>query len=138
VNETEIVTEYQTTTIGIKTLAAKHKIGQPRAERILRTNGVDTSLGKRRNANGSAAVTYRTTMEREIGRKLETTEWVHHIDGDRTNNQSKNLCVMTELEHKQIHRRIEQVTFNLLKAGLVVFNQETLEYELTAKLKEIM
>jgi len=138
VDEPVLVREYLETAIGIKQLAKRYRIGQARAVRILRDAGVDTSLGRRRHANGSCARTYRRIVEDSIGRSLSNDEWVHHIDGDRTNNRIDNLCVMTDLQHRTLHRQIEQVTFELYKAGLVTFNRVTLSYEMTTDLERLV
>ena len=138
VNEVAMVAEYQTTRIGIKSLATKHHLGQKRAVEILRSHNVDTTKGKQRNANGSASSTYRKVAAKALGRPLEPGEWVHHIDGDRTNNAPDNLQVMTEMQHKRLHREVEDVTYNLLRAGLVTFNKATLKYEMTPQLKQMM
>lgn len=42
-------------------------------------------------------------MEHAIGRKLFIDECVHHIDGDRANNDIENLKVMTKSEHASLH-----------------------------------
>jgi hypothetical protein len=42
-------------------------------------------------------------MERHLGRRLEATECVHHVDGDRTNNALENLQLMTKSEHMRLH-----------------------------------
>lgn len=46
-------------------------------------------------------------METKLGRKLKDTEIVHHIDGDKTNNNINNLCLMTAKEHSRLHREKE-------------------------------
>ena len=42
---------------------------------------------------------HRVVMEEVLGRPLESNEVVHHIDGNRANNDPSNLQVMTRKEH---------------------------------------
>jgi hypothetical protein len=42
-------------------------------------------------------------MENKIGRKLTKEECVHHIDGNRSNNDINNLQIMTRSEHTRLH-----------------------------------
>ncbi len=58
-------------------------------------------------SDGSCQPEHRYIMERELGRKLETDEIVHHIDGNRTNNEISNLAVMAWGEHSSVHRKQE-------------------------------
>lgn len=46
---------------------------------------------------------YKLIMEKYLGRYLKNDEVVHHIDGDITNNNIKNLQVMTQSEHINLH-----------------------------------
>ena len=46
-------------------------------------------------------------MEEQIGRRLRANEVVHHIDGNRSNNDLNNLALMTRAEHTRLHRREE-------------------------------
>ncbi len=48
---------------------------------------------------------HRVIAEKMIGRKLEKGEIVHHIDGNKLNNDPSNLEVMTQSEHVERHRR---------------------------------
>lgn len=55
---------------------------------------------------------HRTRMEWELGRKLSyyghedpRNEIVHHIDGNKWNNNIKNLRVMTQDKHHELHCR---------------------------------
>lgn len=43
-------------------------------------------------------------MEARIGRRLLPDEHVHHIDGDRTNNNENNLALVTRSGHARLHR----------------------------------
>lgn len=38
-----------------------------------------------------------------VGRPLRTGEIVHHIDGNKRNNEPSNLMVMTQSEHCRLH-----------------------------------
>jgi hypothetical protein len=51
-------------------------------------------------------------MEAHIGRRLNRNECVHHIDGNKRNNDLSNLQLMTYAEHAALHRREE------MEAGL--------------------
>ncbi len=136
--EDELIECYRLTKIGIRSLCKKFGVRQDRVVAILRNAGFDTSLGKRRHAKGASSTTYRKTVEASIGRTLEPDDWVHHIDGDRTNNTIDNLQVMKDWQHRVLHRQIEQVTFDLFKLGLLSFNSDKFQYEPTAKLRAII
>lgn len=66
-------------------------------------------------ADGSGEPEHRYIIEQAIGRKLGRDEVVHHIDGNRANNDISNLAVMTRGEHSALHRRME------LEAGKRLF-----------------
>ena len=57
--------------------------------------------------DGKPIKEHRHIMETKLGRKLKDTEIVHHIDGDKTNNNINNLCLMTAKEHSRLHREKE-------------------------------
>ena len=48
---------------------------------------------------------HRWIMEQELGRELRQDEVVHHIDGDKRNNDVSNLQVMTRSEHARLHSK---------------------------------
>lgn len=48
-------------------------------------------------------------MEERIGRRLLDDEVVHHIDGDKTNNNMNNLALMTRPAHTRLHRREQRI-----------------------------
>jgi hypothetical protein len=43
-------------------------------------------------------------MEQRLGRRLLPDEVVHHIDGDRLNNEDSNLELLTRSIHARLHR----------------------------------
>jgi len=48
---------------------------------------------------------HRRVMESELGRKLSSSEIVHHKNGDKKDNRPGNLEVMTRAEHIAEHRQ---------------------------------
>jgi len=51
---------------------------------------------------------HRRVMEEHLGRKLLTNEIVHHVNGDRTDNQIENLVVMDRGAHSKKHFRLHE------------------------------
>jgi hypothetical protein len=43
------------------------------------------------------------------GRLLKDGEVVHHIDGNRFNNEDENLQIMTTNAHSTLHRKVEDI-----------------------------
>lgn len=56
----------------------------------------------RRNAKGLYPL-HRVLVENKIGRLLSENEVVHHIDGDRSNDDVGNLGLMLRDEHSRHH-----------------------------------
>ena len=46
--------------------------------------------------------------EQKTGRHLREEETVHHINGNKSDNRSINLRIMTDSEHKRLHSQEEQ------------------------------
>ena len=46
---------------------------------------------------------HRVVAEQMLGRPLQRGEIVHHIDGNRRNNDPSNLQVMTQADHLRLH-----------------------------------
>lgn len=55
-------------------------------------------------------------MEEKLGRKLSSSEIVHHIDGNKKNNSIENLQIVTRSEHAQIHFK-QMMEARKIKAG---------------------
>lgn len=47
-------------------------------------------------------------VEKEMGRVLNNNEVVHHLDGNRKNNNISNLIVLSRSSHARLHKWIEQ------------------------------
>ena len=46
---------------------------------------------------------HRLRMGLRLRRKLRPDEIVHHLDGDRTNNNEDNLVIVSRAEHSRLH-----------------------------------
>lgn len=73
----------------------------------------EKAKGVRVNANGYYEFTmgphygrnvHVVKMEERLGRKLKADECVHHIDGDKLNNDDNNLALLTVSGHARLHR----------------------------------
>ena len=129
--------------------SASSKIGQ----KVYRANRLkETPIGTVRNRKGKSAYpviflgygddnytrndssgwarhhTY--VMEHQLNRKMKKGEIVHHIDGDRTNNNIDNLVLMTVAEHNKCHATSEEIIFEMVKQNLVIFDRRTNSYKL--------
>lgn len=51
-------------------------------------------------------------MEERLGRRLREDECVHHIDGDRLNNDDNNLALLTRSGHTRLHRLEDALSGN--------------------------
>ena len=69
-------------------------------------------------------------VENHIGRKLKENEVVHHIDGDKDNNNISNLDVCTVSEHNNCHAKAEKIVFELYKQGKVLYDNVKKRYYL--------
>lgn len=58
------------------------------------------------NIDGKFQREHRLVMERTLGRKLRRDEDVHHLDGDKLNNDPENLQVIAHDEHARMHNKL--------------------------------
>lgn len=69
-------------------------------------------------------------MQDYLGRQLGKGEVVHHIDGNKINNNISNLDICTVKEHNKCHATSEMVVFELYKQGIVKYNSKIKRYYL--------
>lgn len=79
---------------------------------------------------------YILVIEQCLGRKLNTErggkkgEMVHHIDGDKLNNNIDNLELCEDAkDHRLLHHSLQECAFELVRQGFIVFNKDKREYE---------
>lgn len=71
---------------------------------------------------GKYVMQHRKVMQDHIGRPVERGEIIHHIDGDKNNNDISNLYLCKSLsKHRDIHNQLERFAFQLYKAGIIIF-----------------
>lgn len=74
---------------------------------------------------------HRIIAEKKLGRKLKKGETVHHIDGNKSNNNEENLYVCDSMRsHNKVHKQLEDIAFVLIQNGKIIFNHLTGRYEL--------
>lgn len=59
----------------------------------------------RSDVNNNKVFIHREVMEQKIGRPLTSEDIVHHIDGDKLNNDPNNLLLTDRAGHQGIHNR---------------------------------
>ena len=88
----------------------------------------------RQYIDGKRVWSHRHEAEKKIGRKLKKSEPVHHIDGDKLNNNHDNLYACKDKsDHGKVHDSLEEVAFSLYKIGIIGFDEETGEYYHTSQ-----
>jgi hypothetical protein len=70
---------------------------------------------------GGYVTEHRIIMELHLGRRLKKGEVVHHIDGNKLNNNINNLLLLNKKTHRDIHHNLEKLAFNLIQKGLIKF-----------------
>ena len=51
---------------------------------------------------------HRLVMEKKLGRYLKSSEIVHHIDGNSSNNDPTNLVITSRKEHPHLHGSLSE------------------------------
>ena len=89
---------------------------QHREHKTYMENGYITEFKNGYNKKGNVKQ-HRRIMEEYLGRRLESWEVVHHINGIKTDNRIENLQLMTASEHSSMHRKEEKAAGKHLFGG---------------------
>jgi len=96
--------------------------GKTRYKRPNCSNKAKKYRPERKFADGRRIVLYRYLMEQKLGRRLKSSETVHHRDMDKENNVIGNLWLYeNESEHGKGHRSLEKLVPELMKQGIIEF-----------------
>lgn len=69
-------------------------------------------------------------IQDNIGRKLFPDEVIHHIDGNKLNNELSNLDICSKQQHNACHAASESIIFELYKRGIVGYDENNKRYYL--------
>ena len=81
------------------------------------------------NIDGDWVLEHKYNTEMFIGRVLNKSEVVHHIDGDKENNRISNLMLFkSQKDHQKFHNKIRQFGYtNPIKRQIAFRWKEYLE-----------
>jgi HNH endonuclease len=63
-------------------------------------------------------------MEQYLKRSLNPGESIHHIDGNKSNNDINNLYLCDNSKHRQAEYSLQRLIPNLLQKGVISFDKE--------------
>lgn len=93
--------------INVKNITNNFNVFSPKGNGCgITTDGYVWIYLKRDDSYENKIKLHRYLMEIKIGRKLKSTEIVHHIDGNKLNNDINNLQIVSRSEHNRIHKLI--------------------------------
>lgn len=83
---------------------------------------------------------HKLVIEKELKRLLNINEVIHHIDGDKLNNEINNLQLCSsDSKHRDAHNNLETIAFSLVKLGLIKFDKISNTYSVAhVKLRELL
>lgn len=71
-----------------------------------------------RAPDGRTMYRARLVVEQHLGRRLASDEHVHHINGDKLDDQLENLRVMSPSEHSKLHANNRQPLTEAMRANI--------------------
>ena len=64
---------------------------------------------------------HRLKMENKLGRKLKSTELIHHVDLNKLNNRLSNLYISSKSKHIKMHHQLQKIAGDFIKMGIIKF-----------------
>lgn len=61
---------------------------------------------------------------------------VHHVDGNKLNNDKPNLHACSKAEHREIHGQLERISYFLIQNGMIEFDSG--RYKLSTSMKKFV
>lgn len=88
------------------------------------------------NAIKKFVTKHKLVMEGELGRYLDTSEVIHHVDCIKLNNEIENLWLTDNTGHIMAHNSLAQCVKPLMDAGLLWFDRKKGIYKVTINEQE--
>jgi hypothetical protein len=81
---------------------------------------------------------HRMVMENTIKRILNKGECVHHLDGNKSNNEINNLLLChNNKEHSLVHQRMETFVEKLIRENKVYYDNGLKEFKFRSEFREM-
>lgn len=95
-------------------------------------------VGKTNSEYGYMPV-HRLIASDMLGRLVQPTEKVHHINGVRTDCRPKNLLVCNSMgHHRAVHNQLEEISMSLVRVGAIEFDHSQGQYQLSRLMKQFI
>ena len=79
--------------------------------------------------NGKKIYEHIENAEKKLGRKIKKGEVVHHIDGNKRNNDMVNLLICKDKkEHRLLHAQLGRLAFELVRNGVIKYDNKSNKY----------
>lgn len=124
-------TDHSLCSIGCKAIFQTNDLGHQKFKRGKGKGSLQSKMPNHPYCDNKGFVaTHRLIVEKRIGRFLKEEEIVHHIDIVNTNNEDSNLFLCSgNIEHLLIHASLNKCVAELIKIGVLKFNQESKKYQ---------
>lgn len=96
------------------------------------------STPERKKRLGHWIFEHRYIMESKIKKPIPKGYVIHHIDGDKFNNNINNLYLCTGAEHNRCHAGVGGILTELFKENIIIFNKNTVQYNISKKTIKIL
>lgn len=102
---------------------------KPSGNCYVNRNGYNLYYIGDKSYKGGYVSEHRIIVELFLNRRLTKNEKIHHIDGNKSNNDLSNLIICNgHSEHRIIHNHLETISMKLVKLGFIKFSRENKRY----------